>query len=649
VQFNRPRHLVFAASVGLALAAASFGCAKVETAPSGTTGGVGLGDAGVTVPDAGASVPDAGDPSAPETGNAPPAAPPFVLPTSSCGDGVVQSTETCDDRNAIGGDGCSASCALEPGWTCAAAGEACERAVACGDHVIEGRELCDDGNTTDGDGCSSGCSLECGWECPPGVACRAARCGDGNVAGAEQCDDGNAAAGDGCSPLCTLESKPATTAEGWACTSAKTAGGCAGPTVCKATTCGNAQKEGSEQCDDGNSVTGDGCSPLCRLEPTCPAGGGPCSTVCGSGLLLPGDKKQCDDGNTVGGDGCSATCTIEPGFACTNVPVNPNPLVLPVVYHDFKAWQEPGGHPDFDHWIGYGQVGMAQPALGTDPRTGGVPVHVPACVKLTANNCPSDGTPAWDPAIDWFGMWYTDAPTYNKTIVKTLTLAPIAGGTFQYNDEAFFPLDGVAGTWGNTPGFTHNYGFTSVTRSWFEYAGPATLTFVGDDDVFVYINKKLAVDLGGTHHRATGSITLDPASGTGYSCDFVAPGAAGGACDPVAKTGGHVVDLGLVKGNVYEIAVFQAERHTVDSHYQLTLSKFTGTKSACVGACGDGVVTPPETCDLGKAKNTGAHGGCNADCTLAPYCGDKVVQAAAGEECDSTANCDGNCKVVVVK
>jgi fibro-slime domain-containing protein len=510
-------------------------------------------------------------------------------------------------------------------------------------------ETCDDGNTVDGDGCAAACTLECGWECPPGAPCRAIKCGDGLVAGAEQCDDGNAVAGDGCSALCQLEGKSAAEAEGWACSTAKGAGTCTGPTTCKATVCGNKVKEGTEQCDDGNTLTGDGCSPLCRLEPVCPPGGGPCSTVCGSGLLLPGDKKQCDDGNTVDGDGCSATCTIEPGFSCTNVPVNPNPLVLPIVYRDFQSWKDPGGHPDFEHWVGLGQAGLAAPMLST--TNGGVPVRTPGCILLSANGCPSDGVPAWNAATDWFGMWYVDNPTYNKTIVKTLTFSPIAGGAFQYNNESFFPLDGQPGTWGMTPGLTHNYGFTSVTRYWFEYTGAATLTFVGDDDVFVYINKKLAVDLGGTHSRDTGSITLDAADGSGYVCDFVAPGAhaAATACDSAAKRGGHPVSLGLVKGSVYEIAVFQAERHTVDSHYQLTLSKFSGTKSACVGACGDGVVVPPETCDLGKAKNTGAHGGCNADCTLAPYCGDKIVQAAAGEECDGTANCSKNCKTVVVQ
>jgi fibro-slime domain-containing protein len=615
---NRVRTLVLSAGLACVLGAGVFGCAKVESAPPTTpiTTPVGIGN----TTDGGAATPDTGTPATPDADTTPdattlpPIAPPVTPPMPpTCGDGVTK----------------------------------CPHEIVCGDHVAEGHEGCDDGNATAGDGCSPTCTVECGWECPPGVACRAIKCGDGLMAGAEQCDDGNATAGDGCSPSCTLESKPSTLAEGWSCTSAQKADGCSGPTVCVATACGNGKAEGSEQCDDGNTVTGDGCSPLCRLEPVCPPNGGPCSTVCGSGLLLPGDQKECDDGNTVPGDGCSTDCKIEPGFTCTKVPVNPNPLVLPVVYRDFQSWTDPSGHPDFDHWIGYGQAGLAQPTLSA--TSGGVPVHAAQCLPLTANLCPSDGAPAWDASVDWFGMWYTDVPKYNKTVVKTLTLPPIAGGTFQYTDEAFFPLDGMAGTWGTTPGTAHNYGFTSVTRSWFEYSGAATLTFVGDDDVFVYVNKKLAVDLGGTHHRATGSITLDPADGTGYSCDFVAPGPAGGACDGTAKTGGHVVNLGLVKGNVYEIAVFQAERHIVDSHYQLTLSKFSGTRSSCTGACGDGVVTAPEACDLGKDKNTGAHGGCNANCTLAPYCGDKVVQAAAGEECDGTSNCDANCKLVIVQ
>jgi hypothetical protein len=54
------------------------------------------------------------------------------------------------------------------------------------------------------------------------------------------------------------------------------------------------------------------------------------------------------------------------------------------------------------------------------------------------------------------------------------------------------------------------------------------------------------------------------------------------ACDPtVATSPGHMVNLGLTKGSVYEIAVFFAQRHTTESNFQVTLSNFNGTKSVC--------------------------------------------------------------------
>jgi fibro-slime domain-containing protein len=593
-------------------------------------------------------------------GNTPEVGNPFEAgPSAVCGNGVIEIPEVCDDGNAMPNDGCDDACHREDHYTCPTAGKPCVHDVICGDGRVDGNEGCDDGNKSDGDGCAADCSkVECGWECAGGTLCRAAKCGDGMVAGLEQCDDGNAMDGDGCSTLCVLESRPVAEPEGWLCTSPP-ANGCKGPTTCTKTTCGDGKKEGSEQCDDGNKVTGDKCSPFCRLEPNCPAGGGPCTTACGDGLLLPIDKDNgqvCDDGNTVSGDGCSADCKKEDGFVCTDTPVKPDKLVLPIVYHDFKGWDEAGGHVDFQHFQGNGRgyAGIVEKTLGPS----GVPVHVAGCYPtpgagypqlLTANNCPPGGAnPTWDPAVDWFGMWYVDNATYNKTVVQTLTLTPIAGGAFQYSDLSFFPLDGVAAGWGTSPGQAHDYGFTSVARTWFEYTGTATLSFYGDDDVWVFVNKKLAVDLGGTHQQATGSVTLDATNGHGYVCDFVAPGNAfpSPACS-VALANGHDVDLGLKIGSVYEIVVFQAERFRTESNYQLTLSGFSGVRSKCAGACGDGVQTPPEKCDLGTAKNTGEYGGCKADCTLAPYCGDKVVTAP--EECDGTINCSKTCKMIVIQ
>ncbi len=64
-------------------------------------------------------------------------------------------------------------------------------------------------------------------------------------------------------------------------------------------TCGNGTREACEDCDDGNTQDGDGCSAACEVE----------QAVCGNGVKEPGE--DCDDGNTQDGDGCSATCTSE--------------------------------------------------------------------------------------------------------------------------------------------------------------------------------------------------------------------------------------------------------------------------------------------------------------------------------------------------
>ncbi|MDY0000975.1 MAG: DUF4215 domain-containing protein [Polyangia bacterium] len=97
-----------------------------------------------------------------------------------------------------------------------------------------------------------------------------ARCGNGVTESGEECDDGNTVSGDGCSATCTTE----------------------------AAVCGNGRREGAEECDDGNTAPGDGCSPTCTFE-----------GACGDGNLDLGE--ECDDGNTVSGDGCSPTCAFE--------------------------------------------------------------------------------------------------------------------------------------------------------------------------------------------------------------------------------------------------------------------------------------------------------------------------------------------------
>ncbi|MEZ4311367.1 MAG: DUF4215 domain-containing protein [Polyangiaceae bacterium] len=489
-------------------------------------------------------------------------------PDPACGDGNVDPGEACDDGNGTSGDGCTATCdAVEQGFACPVPGEPCVSTVVCGDGKITGGETCDDQNTAPLDGCDSSCHVEPGWVClVVGAACTAASCGDSIVAGQEECDDGNSSAGDGCAADCQLEPGFKCDLPGMPCV----------PTVC-----GDGVAEGSEQCDDGNNDMGDGCTPFCVKEPDCSMGA--CTSSCGDGIKLPGGEEECEDGNTEPGDGCSPDCKVEPGFTCADVVMDPSSLTLPIVLRDFKI-----AHPDMETFLGTDK-GIVSPMLGMD----GKPVYANAA-----------GTTPTTSGKANFDQWYRDVMNVNFPVLQTISLTKLPTGEFRFDDSTFFPLNGIG--WGNE-GNGNNFHFTSEVRYWFEYKGTEQLDFTGDDDVWVFVNKQLAVDLGGVHGAQSGSVTLSAVAGA----------------------------FNLEVGKIYEIVVFQAERHTSQSNYKLTLSDFVNATTVCQSVCGDGVKTPDEVCDDGT--NDGSYGSCTEDCQFGPYCGDGVLQPDH-EECDDGVN-----------
>ena len=529
-----------------------------------------------------------------------------------CGDGLINHAgEVCDDGNAESGDGCTATCQVEASYACPTPGMPCVSTVRCGDGRVDGTETCDDTTHTpvSGDGCDANCRLEPGYVCPvPGAACRPI-CGDGMVLGREKCDDGNTTPGDACDENCALE-------PGWVCSPGE---------PCRMTVCGDGTVEGSEQCDDGNTHPYDGCAPDCTNEPACGTATSPvgkCASTCGDGILLTSDGEECDDGNAVAGDGCGADCKLEPGYQCSTVVDNPPDFVdLPIVIRDFKNGSKTDdtvGHPDFATSCCGTPTGIVQPLLGADrkPVYGGTDA---APIDTTSGKTN-------------FDQWYRDIDGVNMRFDQSIRLLRTTSGAYSMNSATdppwamltnpagFFPIDDMG--FGNED-LSHNYSFTSELRYWFEFKGNEVLNFSGDDDVFVFLNGQLAVDLGGVHTREYGTVALDP-MGHGQGCT-------GQNCAPTGDT-----DFAMQVGNIYEAVVFQAERNPRDSNYWLTLTNFLSGKSQCTPFCGDAFVTPDEACDLGTANNTGGEGGCNPDCTLAAYCGDGHVDPE--EACDDGSN-----------
>ena len=192
----------------------------------------------------------------------------------------------------------------------------CESIVTCssyGNQYDCENDICvvADNGVPNGVNCSSpSIDCSCSWNTittncsssvtygPPGMA---NVCGNGVLEGGEQCEDGNVVSGDGCSSTCIDE--------------------------VLGVVCGNDILEGNEVCD---GIQLSGLDSDCNLYDDFTSGTLTCEAnclnfnwdscnpnVCGNGVVE--GTEQCDDGNTVNGDGCSSTCIDEvPGVVCGN-------------------------------------------------------------------------------------------------------------------------------------------------------------------------------------------------------------------------------------------------------------------------------------------------------------------------------------------
>ena len=449
----------------------------------------------------------------------------------------------------------------------------------CGNGIVEGSEGCDPlpKNNDWGDGCTPDCMIE--PNCPAGGGPCTSTCGDGLVLGDEACDDGNTVSGDGCSAACTVEN-------GFQCAQPPLGETMVVPMVVRDFNVGGDFEKGSSFATALNyanqgliqsTLAADGQKPvLASTTGTYNGASGQASGIASAASFA----QWYNDAAPASGNTYHATV------------VSALPLYL-------VANSDP---PTYVNRFGNNGDGLTSAQY--------VRTHTNQCGTLTQSNHDTAGnalpcTACYlnldDPAN------LTPCPQNDTTFCQTdptYTGQCVASGNAwvgTFLDAAFdgnplfFPADAVEKPWSPSTtaqiagnynpswpidpgGSTHNFSFTTEVRFWFRYDSSQTykLSILGDDDIWLFINKKLALDMGGIHTPVSGDVTL--ASGTGVVTATVSTTNVTPAPTPITT---HP-DLGeLQNGNVYEIAVFQAERQTKASSYKISLFGFNNARSVC--------------------------------------------------------------------
>jgi fibro-slime domain-containing protein len=203
--------------------------------------------------------------------------------------------------------------------------------------------------------------------------------------------------------------------------------------------------------------------------------------------------------------------------ACDSLP---RPPTWTGTARDFRE-----SHPDFEPQFGSVEPGLVDATLGDD----GKPIYAGR-----------RGTVATSGQANFHG-WFHDVTGTNWRTDVDIAFESGNDGSYVYSGHEFFPLDGRL--FGNE-GRPHNYHFTVELHAEFEYVGGEFLEIEADDDAWVFINRRLVIDLGGLHETLSARADLSA----------------------------ERERLSLEPGSRYPVDVFFAERHTVGSTLSLRTS-----------------------------------------------------------------------------
>jgi fibro-slime domain-containing protein len=388
--------------------------------------------------------------------------------------------------------------------------------------------------------------------------------------------------------------------------------------------CGNGLTEGSEGCDDLNTDDGDGCDADCEVEP-----GNVCTQadcvdfLCTYSIpatfrdfnahAAPGGHPDFDPGfNSPGATQGLLSPTLDSEGKPVLVGPNTNAFMHGV--SDFAKWYRNtqgtnvaiagsvvlhggAGGGFSNRWGENGEEWRGQSAYGNVVAGGpGTAGGAPGCTLAAC-----DGRPCYDPCTPWGAG---------------VTLACCADNiTQQYEGTPlFFPIDSAPGIldeprfagkvpeqygwpgwpWESDvatmlgvstpvdtafapfPSPTHNFNFTSELTFRLRYDADVTqaIEIMGDDDIWMFVNGHLAVDLGGWHPPLNGYVSFMGGTVTSYA------NVDGSPTNPVITTAPDST-FDLVDGEVLTVKIFHAERQKEGSTFKLRVLGFELDRSVC--------------------------------------------------------------------
>lgn len=220
----------------------------------------------------------------------------------------------------------------------------------------------------------------------------------------------------------------------------------------------------------------------------------------------------------------------------------PSELSLTGVLRDFREKSVSGGHPDFEKQpsAGFGHyMGIVQDQLDADYK----PVFKSTGYKVGTQWKDSAGRNIISPrsyvsakegdsagnksstaggavtSAERLAQWFRDSTGVNMSKQLTVKLKRQTGtNIYTFDDKlddalrslgGYFPVNGEL--FGNSSGGDKNFHFTYELQTEFVYekGKGQVFTFTGDDDVWVFIDGKLVIDIGGVHSAVSQTIELD--------------------------------------------------------------------------------------------------------------------------------------------